>query len=397
VKRVLITGGTGVVGSALTPLFLNEPETEVHLLVRARDAAHLTERRQTLFSFWGEDVTAADAGERLRLHRGDVSLPRLGLPDDAFDALAKGLTHVVHSAATVRMDMSQEQAWASCVSPVEQILKLLERAKDLGAAPKLDAVSTLGVAGRLKGLVPEAAKLPPRGFHNSYEWAKAEAEAILLSRIAGGDAITLHRPSMVVGHSQNGKVVHRQIFYHLCRFLSGTATQGFTPDLGGVSLDLVPCDYVARAIHWSATAPEARGQVLHLCAGPQGAVPIMALASHVREAYLRHGYGVPKQRLVPFGLFETAIAGAAFLPGRSGRRFSALRRFLDHVHCAQFFANEQSQALLAPAIGAAPGYQQILDAQLDAAFAEEQAGGSADAAGKAAARPAPAVPKGAVS
>lgn len=396
-KKVLITGGTGVVGSALTPLFLNEPDTEVHLLVRARDAAHLTERRQALLSFWGEDVTVADAGERLRLHRGDVSLPRLALSDDAFDALAKGLTHIVHSAATVRMDMSQEQAWASCVSPVEQILTLFERAKDLGTDPKLDAVSTLGVAGRLRGLVPEAAKLPPRGFHNSYEWAKAEAETILLSRIAAGDAITLHRPSMVVGHSQSGKVIHRQIFYHLCRFLSGTATQGFTPDLGGVSLDLVPCDYVARAIHWSATAPEAQGQVLHLCAGPQGAVPIMALALQVREAYLRHGYRVPKQRLVPFGLFETVIAGAACLPGRSGRRFSALRRFLDYAHSAQVFANEKSQALLAPAIGAAPSYQQILDAQLDAAFAEEQAGRGAGADDTAAARPAPAEPKGAVS
>ena len=378
-KRVLITGGTGVVGSALTPLFLNEPETEVHLLVRARDATHLAERRRILITFWGEDITAADAGERLRLHRGDVSLPRLGLSDDAFDALAEGLTHIVHSAATVRMDMSREQAWASCVSPVEQILGLFERARECGAAPKLDAVSTLGVAGRLKGLVPEAAELPPRGFHNSYEWAKAEAEAILLARIADGASITLHRPSMVVGHSRSGKVIHRQIFYHLCRFLSGTATYGFTPDLGGVSLDLVPCDYVAKAIRWSATAPEVTtGQVLHLCAGPQGAVPIMALAGQVRDAYLRHGRELPKQRIWPFGAFETAIAGAGLLPGRTGRRFSALRRFLDYAHSAQVFANENSQALLAPAIGAAPSYRQFVDAQLDAALAEERARGSAE-------------------
>ena len=396
-KRVLITGGTGVVGSALTPLFLNEPETEVHLLVRARDAAHLAERRRTLITFWGEDVTAADAGERLWLHRGDVSQPRLGLSDDAFDGLAEGLTHIVHSAATVRMDMSREQAWASCVSPVEQILGLFDRARERGAAPKLDAVSTLGVAGRLKGLVPEAAELPPRGFHNSYEWAKAEAEAILLARIVDGAPITLHRPSMVVGHSRTGKVIHRQIFYHLCRFLSGTATHGFTPDLGDVSLDLVPCDYVAKAIRWSATAPDATGQVLHLCAGPQGAVPIMALAGQVRDAYLRHGRQLPRQRILPFGPFETAIAGAALLPGRTGRRFSALRRFLDYAHSAQVFANEKSQALLAPAIGAAPSYRQFVDAQLDAALAEEQAEGRAGAAQQVAAKSAPAEPKGVVS
>ncbi len=396
-KRVLITGGTGVVGSAVTPLFLNEPHCEVHLLVRARDEAHLAERREALLSFWGQDITAADASERLHLHRGDVSLPKLGLPDDTFTGLAKGLTHIVHSAATVRMDMSQEQAWASCVSPVEQILALFQQTREFGGAPKLDAVSTLGVAGRLRGLVPEAATLPPRGFHNSYEWAKSEAESILLSRIAEGEPITLHRPSMVVGHSQSGKVIHRQIFYHLCRFLSGTATHGFTPDLGSVSLDLVPCDYVAKAIHWSATAAEAQGRVLHLCAGPQGAVPIMALSTHVRDAYLRHGRPVPRQHLLPFGLFETVIAGAALLPGRSGRRFSALRRFLDYAHSAQVFANEESQALLAPAIGAAPGYWQILDAQLDAAFEEEEAKDNARAADRVAAGSAPVQPKGVVS
>ncbi len=395
--RVLITGGTGVVGSAVTPLFLNQPGCEVHLLVRARDEAHLAERRAALLSFWGQDITAADAGERLYLHRGDVSLPKLGLADDAFTGLAKGLTHIVHSAATVRMDMSQEQAWASCVSPVEQILALFDRAREFGATTKLDAVSTLGVAGRLRGLVPEAVTLPPRGFHNSYEWAKTEAEAILLARVAEGAAITLHRPSMVVGHSQSGKVIHRQIFYHLCRFLSGTATHGFTPDLGSVSLDLVPCDYVAKAIHWSATAAESQGQVLHLCAGPQGAVPIMALATHVREAYERHGRPVPRQRLLPFGLFETAIAGAALLPGRPGRRFSALRRFLDYAHSAQVFANERSQALLAPTIGPAPSYRQILDAQLDAAFEEEWADGNARVTDRGAAGPPPVEPKGVVS
>ena len=392
-SKVFITGGTGVVGSALAPLFLNESQSEVHLLVRAKDDAHLEERRRALLAFWREDLIG-NAESRLVLHRGDVSEPRLGLSERDFDQLASGLTQIVHSAASVRMDMSREQAKASCLTPVEEILGLFEHAQGRGANPKLDCVSTLGVAGRLKGLVPELATLPKREFHNSYEWAKAEAEKLLLWRIAEGAAITMHRPSMVVGHSASSKVIHRQIFYHLCRFLSGSATFGFLPDLGEVTLDLVPCDYVAKAIHWSSRSEATKGQVLHLCAGPEGAVPLMALAAEVREASVRHGRRLPTQRLLPFGAFETAVSLASRLPGKTGRRFSALGRFLTYAYANQSFASAESQALLAPNIGPAPAYRQFLAAQLDAAFAEES-GDSEQAASPP--RSDVAYPKGALS
>ncbi len=385
-SRVLITGGTGVVGSALTPLFLGQRDVAVHLLVRARDEAHLEERRRALFAFWGEAVAAEDAGKRLFLHRGDVSRSRLGLSETAFEELAEGLTHIVHAAASVRMDMGRAEAQASCVTPVEQVLALYDQTAARGSAPKLEAVSTLGVAGRLKGLIPEAAELPPRDFHNTYEWAKAEAERLLLARIAEGARITLHRPSMVVGDGTSGKVIHRQIFYYLCRFLSGSATRGLLPDLGGVTLDLVPSDYIARAIHWSATAGASEGRVLHLCAGAKGAVPVMTLAERVRATWARHGQPLPRPRVLPFTPFETGVALAARLPGRSGRRFSALRRFLAHAHVAQVFANDETQALLAPAIGPAPGYEAFLEAQLDAVFGDETAAGRAAGGSQAAPR-----------
>ena len=78
-RRVLITGATGVVGSALTPRFLNEPDCEVWPLIRAESEAHLAERVEALFDFWGQEVHEPTARQRLKPLRGDVSLPRLGL------------------------------------------------------------------------------------------------------------------------------------------------------------------------------------------------------------------------------------------------------------------------------------------------------------------------------
>ena len=82
-KTVLITGATGAIGSAVAPLFLAEPDTRVHLLLRADSTEHLQQRLQQLLEFWGDDIPDT-ASSRIELHRGDVSAPQLGLADDEY-------------------------------------------------------------------------------------------------------------------------------------------------------------------------------------------------------------------------------------------------------------------------------------------------------------------------
>ena len=52
----------------------------------------------------------------------------------------------------------------------------------------------------------------------------------------------------VVGDTINGRIIHFQVFYHLCEFLSGRRTLGLAPGFGGARLDIVPADYVAQVI-----------------------------------------------------------------------------------------------------------------------------------------------------
>ncbi len=349
-NRVLITGGTGVIGSALAPLYLNDPDWQVCLLLRAESEAHLRQRVQALFAFWGDDIADPAAPARLQALRGDVSLPRFGLAEADYERLCGSLTHIVHGAASVKMNMTAEQARRSSVVPVREALDLAEACRRRGQFRKLDYISTLGVAGGQPGLVPEAPLVEPRPFHNTYESSKAEAEELVLARMAEGLPATIHRPSMVVGDSRSGKIVSFQVFYYLCDFLSGRHTSGFVPRLRDKQLDTVPADYVAAAIHWSNGSSESTGRILHLCSGPESAISILDLVRQVRAAKVAQGARLPALRLVSVPLFKTVFRLLKALSrGRRHKQLSNLGLFLDYMEESQSFDNRRSRASLSQA------------------------------------------------
>ena len=124
---------------------------------------------------------------------------------------------------------------------------------------------------------------------------------------------------MVIGDSASGRVIHFQVFYHLCEFLSGRRTCGLLPDFGGFKLDVVPADYVAAAIGASIASPEASGRILHLCSGPARALALDACGDLFRSLLAARGGAAAGHPPDPAAL---AAAGAA---DRRPRRSRARR------------------------------------------------------------------------
>jgi nucleoside-diphosphate-sugar epimerase len=163
-----------------------------------------------------------------------------------------------------------------------------------------------------------------------------------------GLPITVLRPSMVVGDSRDGRVIHFQVCYHLARFIAGTRTRGVVPAFGDVRLDLVPSDYVARAIATSMTRADATGRILHLCAGPGGAMPLDEVGERVRAFLAAHGEAIGPPRHVPRSMVRLfARVGGAVVPGSAGRALASLPHFLDYLAEDQRFANAQTAAFFA--------------------------------------------------
>ena len=142
-------------GSALVPLFLKEEGTRLILLIRAHSEEYLRERVKKLIEYWGPEVEDLAATERIEPLRGDVSEPRLGFTSETYDALTSRLTHIVHCAANVKMNLPLEEARKISVDAVRHIADLAEACLRHDQFAKLDCVSTLGVAGRMQGLIPE--------------------------------------------------------------------------------------------------------------------------------------------------------------------------------------------------------------------------------------------------
>lgn len=340
----LLTGGTGVIGSALVPVLLEDPATRVTLIVRARDEAHLGERKRGLLSYWG---LQPEDEARLRFLAGDVVAPRMGLSGKDYDLLTSEVTNVIHCAGNVNLKQPLEVARGNACGGVTTVLDFSQRALISGNLRKVDVTSTVGVAGRMEGIVEERRFTEPRRFRNTYEAAKAEAENLLWDAIDRGVPVTIHRPSMVVGDSRTGKVSRFQVFYYLADFLSGARTKGILPALGEKALDIIPVDVVSRAIALSANDDATAGSVFHLCSGPEKMLLLAELSTRVRAELVAHGHRVPRLRYVsPRVAGALARAASACTRGAFQKRISTLPHFLSYLREDQAFSALQTRNLL---------------------------------------------------
>jgi len=359
VRNVFLTGATGTIGSALVPRLLGDEAASLTLLMRARDDAELHTRLAGMLAYWGLQPGDSRA-VRIRPLRGDITQPQFGLGDAGFAELADHTTHVIHCAASVKLNMPMDQAIATAVAPTRTVLDLGRRCAKAGQLRKIDLVSTVGVWGRTPGHMPERPLPEVSEFHNTYEAAKAQAERVVWAD-GQGLPITLHRPSMVVGETGRGRVIHFQVFYHLCEFLSGVRTFGIMPGLGETALDIIPVDWVADAICWSNRKEQMAGRILHLCSGPQGAIRLPHLQAEVRQAWKSSGRRLPTLRHVDRRLLERLIPVVGLFAGAKARRaLRGLPPVLAYLAESQAFSNSESAAQLGAAGLPVPAVQSYL-------------------------------------
>ncbi|HEY3196412.1 MAG TPA: SDR family oxidoreductase [Nitrospirales bacterium] len=363
-KIYFLTGATGVVGSAIAQRLLEEPDTRIKLLIRALSQTDLDARLDVLCVYWGLD--AVSRRTRVEAIRGDTTVPYFGIAPERYAALSTECTHIVHCAAMVRMNLPIEEARLSAVVGAYNILDFARAARAAGTLEKVEFISTVGVGGRLPGVLPERWITEERTFHNTYEQAKAEAETVVAAALEEGLPMTVHRLSMVIGHSCTGRIINFQIFYHLAEFLSGTRSYGLFPNPGKTTLDIVPVDYVAEVVVWSSRQPGTIGSVLHLCAGPERALPLLNLRDRIGRKFRAAGFAVPPPVIIPAGIFRAAVPILrVIMPANIRRALNALPIFLEYLAEDQSFGNQASSELLNRAGICYPATTDYVDRALD--------------------------------
>jgi NAD(P)-dependent dehydrogenase (short-subunit alcohol dehydrogenase family) len=273
-----VTGATGFIGRHLVEQLLERDGT-IYVLVREGSRGRLEE----LKSRWG----ASD--DRIVPVLGDLSQEQLGCGDQ-IAALKDKVDHFFHLAAIYDMTADADGQRLANVEGTREAVKLA----DALDAKRFHMVSSIAAAGLYKGTFTEDMFDQAEKVDNHpYFQTKHEAEAVV--RDECDVPWRVYRPGIVVGHSETGemdKIDGPYYFFKLLQRARNALPQWF-PGVGieGRKINLVPVDFVAKAMDHLAHLDGFDGQAFHLTdPNPLTAgqvINVFAKAAHAPEAAMR--------------------------------------------------------------------------------------------------------------
>lgn len=333
-NNILLTGATGVVGSAVLSELIKNPDNAIYLLTRAKNELNLTERLQSVYQFYCLEPN----DQNLIPIIGDISQANLGMSREQLNALGKKINIVIHSAANVKMNQSIEQARLNALSGTQAIFEFAQNCENL---QRIAYISTLGVNGKSKNILKE--NYPPEHvqYHNTYEQAKAESEFYIFDKWYNTLPVVIIRPSMVVGNSKTGAVYSKQIFYYLCQYLLKGDGSGFLPKLDNFFLDTIPVDYLGQFTAHISTDSSIKNAIFNACASYKDATSLQTIRSLLLESCGTERGETKKITTLPLSVYQGLIRFISlFSSQKTKNEIKQLSFFLEYLKNSPRFANE---------------------------------------------------------
>ncbi|WP_433727947.1 SDR family oxidoreductase [Nocardia sp. CA-129566] len=313
----LVTGATGFIGRFLVPELLKR-EGDIHVLVRPGiDSADR-------YTCCAREWMGAD---RVRPVRGDLGAPRLGI-DPGWLAEHRGsIDHIFHLASSY--DLTERGGGTRNVIDVAEEL----------TAGLLHHMSTVDVAGGFEGLFAEDMFDVGQMLTSPMQRATFEAEKIVRE---SGIGWRIYRPPIVIGHSRTGEIDRIDGPYYFFRLLRMAAQLPrilpvLVPKLG--ETNMVPVDFVARALDHLAHQPDSTASTYHLV-DPRRHSAAEALNLFADEAGAPHLVEVMPKRALEMVL---RIPGTSWLLPRVG----VPQDVLEHSEFSCWFDCRNATAALA--------------------------------------------------
>jgi thioester reductase-like protein len=333
-ELILVTGATGFLGVQLVHELLDRhPQAALALLIRDRVGKSGQQRADSM-------VPAAQRS-RVQVYSGDVSQPNCGLDSANWQCLSAETTRVIHCAATVRFDHSLQEARDINVEGTRRMLDFAAGARQLRS---LAYVGTAYVAGERTGLVLESELAMGQSYRNTYEQTKAEAEALVASRLGSLPGVIL-RPSIIVGDSRTGVTSSFKMMYWPLKIYARGLWRT-VPGFPDAVLDIVPVDFVAASVARLLFDETALGSTVHLCAGPRGSATIHEIAQRAMSYF-----NAPEPRYVDPKFFFAVLRPLLFMSlwGRKRRVLRDGRAYRDYFTMRMQFDTSNAERLLEPA------------------------------------------------
>ncbi|MGH9861929.1 MAG: SDR family oxidoreductase [Candidatus Acidiferrales bacterium] len=257
---IFLTGATGAIGSRVLEEYLVRGSS-VLALVRSREGVAGQERVRALLE--GAKLPSALL-RRVTVLDGSIEEAYCGL--DRMDrSRVVGATDIfVHSAAVTHLGATAEECYRANVVGTDRAVELAAACQAGGRLQRFAYLSSYAASGTARSgyLSEDSLPLQP-AFANEYERTKYQAEARVRAALARGLPVVIFRPSVTVGDTKTGRISSFNLFYQVVRIL-GSGMVSHWPDLRERKVNIVPVDYVARAIRRGVQVAWALGHAFHL-------------------------------------------------------------------------------------------------------------------------------------
>ncbi|MBD2665596.1 amino acid adenylation domain protein [Richelia sinica FACHB-800] len=258
-KAILLTGASGFLGAFLLAELLQQTTADIYCLVRYTNLDDSHTKLQNILKSYGlwQEIWSS----RIIPIVGDLAKPLLGVETEKFQQLASIIDVIYHNGAWVHHLYPYSILKPTNVLGTQEILRLASQIK----TKPVHFISSSGVvAARVESgvkLVHEQDILNENEFpSNGYCQTKWVAEKLLQTAAERGIPISIYRPSRISGHSQTGVFNSNDFLYKL---IIGCVQLGSTPDID-IRDNIVPVDYVSKAIVHLSKQEESLGKTFHL-------------------------------------------------------------------------------------------------------------------------------------
>ncbi len=258
-NHILLTGGTGFIGSFLMKSLLEQTRAKIYVLVRSSDDVQGKQRLRAAM----ESMGPCSAGlmqmfeSRVTPICGDLGQPQLGLAQDVWDFLANEMDAVFHNGATVNYLFNYDRMRDANVMGTNEVLRLAFE----GRTKALNYVSTTFVFGwAVKSVLWETDMNEDMELLDfGYSQTKWVAEQVVADARDKGLPVRIFRPALV-SPSVTGGGNNFDIAVRLVAFM---VNHGIGVDaLNQVSF--VPADIVANNIVAISTSPNTVNKTFHV-------------------------------------------------------------------------------------------------------------------------------------
>ena len=255
---ILLTGATGFLGAFLLYELLQQTEADIYCLVRCSNVESGKQKlRSSLeaYSLWSESFDS-----RIIPLPGDLSQPLLGLEAAQFQALASKIDIIYHNGAWVHHIYPYSTLKATNVLGTQEVLRLASQIK-------VKPVHFISSSSVFSSLADSGVKLVREDELNEdsipedgYSQTKWVAEKLVTTAQKRGIPASIYRPSRISGHSQTGVFNQNDFLYKL---ILGCIQLETAPE-EDIKENIVPVDYVSKAIVYLSRQKTSLGKAFHL-------------------------------------------------------------------------------------------------------------------------------------